>query len=145
MKRIAFFVLALILLASPVLAASSMTATISKASPWLYVMTVTWTAHTDGSFTSTATPYFDGMVVMAETNPGSTAPTANYDITLTSSDGVDVFGGSLANRHTSTSERAMPLQNGNYTAVPVAGALTVGITGNSQSGATGTIKIYYVK
>src|SRR5574343_100376 len=107
MKKLALLLLALLLLATPCYSASSMTATTAKSNTWLWCITLTWTAHTDGSFTSVATPYIDGMVLMAETNPGATAPTANYDITLTSSDGVDVFGGALLNRHTSTSERSM--------------------------------------
>lgn len=84
--------------------------------------------------------------VLAITNPGSTAPTDNYDITITDEDGVDIFGGSLANRDTANSEQARP-------AIATLGGerlvdgsiLTFNLTNNSVASATGVCKVYFIK
>lgn len=60
----------------------------------------------DGSFPATAVPAFEGRLIAIETNPGSPAPTDNYDITLVDSEGFDRLGGAGANRDTSTTESA---------------------------------------
>ena len=62
----------------------------------------------DGSVTATAltTGKLDGYLIAIETNPGATAPTDNYDITLPDSDGIDVLQGLGANRDTANSEYA---------------------------------------
>jgi len=43
-----------------------------------------------------------------ETNPGTPAPTANYDIALNTSGGADLLKGNGADRHTSADEIAHP-------------------------------------
>ena len=101
---------------------------------------------TDGdlSLPATATTMpINAYVTRVETNPG-TAPTDNYDITLTNANGVDVMGGTLANRDSSTSEAARPYDSasGTYGDVYVAGTLTLYLSGNSEVGATGTVTIY---
>ena len=50
-----------------------------------------------------------GRIVKVDTNPGGTAPTDNYDITLLNSDGIDVASGNLANRDTANSEQWIPV------------------------------------
>ena len=45
-----------------------------------------------------------GYITQALTNPGSTGPTDNYDITLVHAEGGDVLGGALANRDIANSE-----------------------------------------
>lgn len=63
-----------------------------------------WTS--DGSGDASGTAKLVGTLVKASTNP-TDAPTDNYDITLTDSDGVNVLTacqGSLLNRHTTTSQ-----------------------------------------
>ena len=47
----------------------------------------------------------DGTLLSLETNPGSPAPDANYDITLIDGDGLDRFNGAALNRSSGTSER----------------------------------------
>src|SRR3990167_1003625 len=70
------------------------------------VLTLTVTFHTDGTFTSTAIDEeISGELLALETNPGSPAPTANYDITITDEDGLDVLHGVGANRHTTDTEK----------------------------------------
>lgn len=45
------------------------------------------------------------------TDPGSPAPTDNYDLTLLDAYGVDVLGGEGANRDTVNSEQGVPALN----------------------------------
>ena len=61
-----------------------------------------WTADTDGSFTDEESDWeILGWIIAVETNPGATAPTADYDITLETEEGTDLLGGAGADRHTS--------------------------------------------
>ncbi len=68
--------------------------------------TMTWTSSDTGAATGTA--YIDGAIVRVVTNPGGTAPTDDYDLTIIDSDGVDLLAGEGANRDTSTSEQIFP-------------------------------------
>ena len=145
MKKLLAVLVFLALIPAHAFAAGSITYVYTPVNSWLSSLTFTWTAATGGAVTAKAGPAIDGMVILVETNPGSTAPTDNYDLTLTDSGGADVMGGSLANRDSTTTERAMPLQNGNYTGVPVHGPLTLNISGNSVSAATGTVTVYFAR
>lgn len=78
-----------------------------------------------------------------ETNPGSTAPTDNWDVAITDSDSVDVCG-NTANRDQSNSEYVYCATSTQPYKV-VDGDLTVAITGNSVNSATGTVKLIFVK
>jgi hypothetical protein len=66
------------------------------------VATVTWESDGDGNADGTVT--LNGQIVKVTTNPGTAAPTADYDITLVDDDGIDIAQGLLADRHTSNSE-----------------------------------------
>lgn len=104
------------------------------------------TAHTDGTVTSVdLTTRLSGRLVALETNPGSTAPQANYDITITDVDGLDVLQGVGANRHTSNTEMAAIVFSGTSVHPPVASSdvLTLNVSGNNVNGATTRIKLYY--
>jgi hypothetical protein len=70
-------------------------------------MIVTWTSATDGSVSHTITGV-NGEIYRVTTDPSATAPTDNYDITLTDEDGVDVLVGLGANRDTATTESISP-------------------------------------
>lgn len=115
------------------------------------VLTFTCTADSsDGSFPSTdtssaITAAIKGMsITEVRTNPGSTAPTANYDIVLNDTDGIDLMGGALANRSATASERVVPVvQTGIYGDSPVDGAITLAITNNSVNSATLTVKVFF--
>lgn len=107
----------------------------------LEVIVITWTAHTDGTFTSYAIGNVYGTLERMVTNPGSTAPQANYDITITDADGFDVLGGTGANRHETNTEEAA-IAFGTYFQRTVAGPLTLNISGNNVNGATGTVSLY---
>lgn len=71
----------------------------------------------DGSYPNTTLPQAGGGIENTDglyfyqlvTNPGSPAPTDNYDITaIATNTGLDLLGGNGANRDTSTTETAAP-------------------------------------
>lgn len=80
------------------------------------------------------------ILYSCETDPGSPAPTASYDIVFTDKWGVDKMGGGLLNRHTSTSEEAFPVLG-----YPVVNGpnWTFTLSGNSQAGATGVVSCIF--
>lgn len=108
-------------------------------------VTVAWTAHTDGSFTTTNID-LAGFVLKVVTNPGSTAPTANYDISLTDPDGsdLDAMATLLNNRHTTATEQVYPLISGGSIPIFLCGTYGLAIANNSVNAATGTIIFYLV-
>lgn len=114
------------------------------------ISTVSWTAAANGSVTAcqpeglTGTVY--GEIYTVETDPGSTAPTADYDITLTDAAGNDVMGGAIGDRSATATERAAPLlTTGVEWPAAFVGPLTVNWSNNSVDSATGTIKIYWMR
>lgn len=112
-----------------------------------YTVTYTWTADaSDGSVPATAAQFpYGGYIVRVVTNPGTNAPSDNYDLTLTDADGVDVVGGALANRDTSNTESVVPIVdsvNSIYGGSLVAGSITMNLTNNSVNSAGGTLVIY---
>lgn len=56
------------------------------------------------TFPDTVLPSFEGHLLQLKTNPGATAPTDNYDITIEDAHGLDVLQGLGANRDTANSE-----------------------------------------
>lgn len=116
------------------------------------VLTFAWTADAaDGSVPATAitanmAKVLSGLkAVLAITNPGTTAPTDNYDIVISDPDGVDIFGDALLNRDTSNSEQARPAISTLAGERLVNGVLTFTLTNNSVNSATGTCKVYFTK
>ena len=98
----------------------------------------------DGSFPTLDLGAYSvwGTLLALQTNPGSTAPTDNYDITLVDADGVDRLDSVGLDRDTSSSER-----------VAITGApwvapgetLTLTIANNAVNSATIVIKLWYVR
>lgn len=115
----------------------------------LATLTFTCTASADdASFPSTATTQVitdqiaGRYIAEVRTNPGATAPQAAYDITLKDTDGIDLMGGTLADRSATASERAVPsVASGIYGSTPIDGALTLAITNNNVNSAVTVIKI----
>jgi hypothetical protein len=113
------------------------------------VITITWAGSADdGSMpavTVSATTYgIKGWYLYTvETNPGSGPPTASYDIVINDADGVDIAGGKLANRHTTTTE-LVNIGTATHGYPLVRGNLSVVLTGNSQTSATGTIIMIFL-
>jgi hypothetical protein len=79
-----------------------------------------------------------GWIFLAETNPGSTAPTAAYDIVVNNTNDADVMSGALGDRSASATERAVPAKSGWVDG----GALTVVTSNNSVNSATFTLTLW---
>ncbi len=81
------------------------------------------------------------FIVMVVTDPSATAPTDDYDITITDANEVDVMGGALANRDTANTEQALPYVGVAYAPRPITGTLTLNVT-NAGNSKIGTVIIY---
>lgn len=108
------------------------------------VLTATGDA-ADGSFPATVLPAFEGRIVEVRTNPGTTAPTDNYDIAITDQNGVDRLQGLAANRDTTNSETAPVVYSGTAInpVVELGDVLTLAITNNSVNSAVIVIELVY--
>lgn len=110
---------------------------------------VEWTSDdTTGSVTGT-TEKIVGELIKGVTDPGSAAPTDDYDITITDEEGADVLGASLDNlgdRDTANTEVVyFGLTDGtvNTSAFPVVcDKLTIAVT-NAGNSKTGQLTLYY--
>lgn len=122
----------------------------NTAADWTYIasgiakMTISWID--DGANGVSGTVYIPTSLYgyrfyYAVTDPGATAPTDNYDITLTKASGEEVFDSTLLNRDTANTETAWP------TGYHIADEnLTFTITDASQDveDAIGTLIIYMI-
>jgi len=114
----------------------------------LKCLEMAWTATSGGAVSGNASEAIRGEIVKIVTDPGTPAPTDNYDIVINDEHGLDVAEGQLANRHTTTTQVVYPgvnLTDGSNTAVHrtgVCGTLTpvISTAGNL---AQGTIYLYY--
>lgn len=100
----------------------------------------------DGSFPSTVlTAKIEGRLIALETDPGSTAPTDNYDIAITNGAGADVLQGLGANRDTANTETAQIVVSGTSLrpTVDESDVLTLSVTNNAVNSATVVIVLYY--
>lgn len=96
-----------------------------------------------GGATAQAMSYaINGMIIAVETDPGTTAPTDNYDITITDSKTCDIMGGALANRDTANTERAYALSGSVVVAAPTTGILTIRVTSGSNQVKNATVRLY---
>lgn len=124
--------------------AGSVTVTYSsKAMPRgtkIKVVNVAWTADAaDGSVPNTTLSGLYGKLVKAITNPGSTAPTDNYDIKLLDAEDstADALANNLADRDTANTEVVLP------TIPPLlCGDYTFNLSGNSVNSATGVCILF---
>lgn len=145
---IPLFILLFLIFPAASLAAGTVTQALTRVSATVYTIVYTWTGDAaDGTVPATASNWpIEGYVFLVVTNPGGTAPTDNYDITLTDADAVDVMGGELANRDQTNSEQAVPaVGSGVYGARWVSGTLTLNITNQNVVSATGTVTVYIAR
>lgn len=116
--------------------ASSVTITEPESRTWTSTKRIKfdWTAHTDGVVTGVATTKtYAGKLIAFTTDPDAgTAPTDNYDIVITDSDGIDVLLGAGANRDTANVEQVASASLG----LVVGSTLTFAVT-NAGSGGKG--------
>ena len=115
---------------------------------------VDWTSDSATGAVTGTTDKIVGALIKGVTDPGSVAPTDNYDIVITDEEGVDVLGscvaaGRLADRDTATSEEryffvenadAAPLAMGVHPVV--CDKLTIAVT-NAGNSKTGQLILYY--
>jgi hypothetical protein len=94
--------------------AGTITQTVSRQGSVIDVVLTCTADASDGSFPATAlTEKISGNLIHMITNPGSTAPQSNYDITLPEDKGsIDALQGTGANRHASNSELAVVVYSG---------------------------------
>ena len=71
-----------------------------------------WTSSATQTAQLTFNQYVSGTVGRLATDPGSPAPTADYDIYIYDEDGWDILNGAGVDRHTSTSEQVYPVATG---------------------------------
>ena len=150
MKRLLLFIAILIFLLIPISlrAAGTVVITDKKVSKDVTEVTFTWiadaSAHTVPD-TSTTNEY-NGYIVLAVINPGSTSPTADYDVDIDNADGADTFGEALEDLSATLSEIRLPKPDGtNFAPCWVSGKLTFQLSGNSVNSANGVVKIYIDK
>lgn len=86
----------------------------------------------------------NGYLLKVITNPGATAPTANYDITLEDPEdnALDAAGGLLANRAAATTEQVYPNVSGATIPIFLMGTYNVAVSNNAVNSATGRIILY---
>ena len=99
----------------------------------------------DASFPATALPRFQGRLLALHTNPGATAPTDNYNITLIDGDGMDRLQGVGANRDTANSEQVPVVYTSTSVNPPVSidETLTFTIANNAVNSAIVVANLYY--
>jgi hypothetical protein len=139
MKKIVALVVVLLFVSISIAQAAG-TCTVAYTNPTRSVRlaTVTCTAASDdATYPSTTILLGTGWIYLAETNPGSTGPTDNYDMVVNNTAGVDVMGGALMNRDISNTERATPALSG-----WVDGPLTLVVTNNAVNSATFVLKLW---
>lgn len=113
---------------------------------------VDWTSDDATGAVSGTTKKITGTLIKGVTDPGATAPTADYDIAITDEEGVNVLGNcvdDLADRHTSTTEEVYFLVS-NLAAIDPGGnihpvvcdKLTVSVT-NAGNSKEGQLILYY--
>jgi hypothetical protein len=99
----------------------------------------------DASFPDTALPAIEGRLLALATNPGATAPTNLYDVTVEDQHGHDVLEGVGANRATATTEKVPVVYSGTavHPAVDESDTLTLTIANNSENSAAVVVELYY--
>lgn len=154
--RAGFVGILLLLMTSTVFALGTVTITPLAVSSFenkdndLYIITLSWTAGAGGVVTAVPLPIpISGLIqgryiIQVITVPGSAgaAPTALYDITLVDPNGIDIMGGTLADRSATVTEVARPLPDPTKYSGLITGVLTFTLTNNTNASATGTVKLF---
>lgn len=113
----------------------------------------TWTSDGSGD-ASASTKKIAGRILKIATNPGATAPTDNYDITVTDANSLEIFAVAIAaqqpiNRDTANSEQQYPMVlNSDASALAMAiqpvvcDVLTIAVA-NAGAAKNGVLEIYW--
>jgi len=99
----------------------------------------------DGTVPDTLLPSIEGRLMELTTNPGGTAPTDDYDVTLIDAEGIDRLQSLGLNRDTANTESAIPVYSGStiHPVVSKTDALTLKIAGNAVNSALGRVILLY--
>ncbi len=91
-----------------------------------------WTSTAGGAADLVTAETYSGLVQTLVTDPGATAPTTLYDITITDADGIDVLAGAGADRSATATEYVLAASLGGC----VDSVLTLNVTnaGNAKAG-----------
>jgi hypothetical protein len=150
MKRLFLLTLAVLLIPSAVWGVGTVTVSNQQqnAHDTSYTVTFTWIADSSGDADATAYFPYGAYITRVVTDPGTAPPSPNYDITLTDVDSYDVMGGTLADRHTSTTQQVVPTVHSDGTntifgAVHVQGAIKINISSAGAAG-DGTVRLYVI-
>lgn len=154
MKRILSALFLLVLLSVPALASQVYSETKESSSGIVAFKTITFTftAVAEGAITAEAinAENYDkikGWYLFAvEGDPGTTAPTDNWDAPIVNSMGSNVAGNAAMNFDATTSEsRGLLDTAGNAWFYPVTDTLTVTPAGNSEVGAIVRVRLLFVR
>lgn len=91
-----------------------------------------------GAASATTTQHYSGEILQVVTDPGSTAPTADWDLTITDADSLDILKGNGADRDTANTEYIV---GSTTTTLPAIGQLTFNVT-NAGNQKTGTVYVW---
>ena len=97
------------------------------------------------TYPTTEVSAFEGRLIKMVTNPGSPAPTDDYDIVINNQHGTDVLGGRGANRDTANNEEVELWDNeptGQIT-ITTGDTLSIIISNNSVNSAVTVVTLYY--
>lgn len=115
------------------------------------ILVMDWTSNQSGVVTQNSKAFVGKILRIVTVPDGTDAPDANYDVTLTDAQGIDIARGLLGNRHTSNTEMVMPgilgSDGSSGTALyPIAinGRLGLNVS-NAGAANRGRILIYYEK
>ena len=146
MKALIRIIMVLVLIPASAMAAGSWTdETIEEKNGVVYIETTFTADAADGSVpdkvitVGKADPVWGRYLYRVVTNPGTTAPTDNYDITVDDADGLDMCGGDCANRDTANTEKVQLVLF-----EPVLGNVTITVSNNSVNSATGLVRLVFV-
>jgi hypothetical protein len=100
------------------------------------------------ALTPTLMNYMKGFwIYTVQTDPGSTGPTAAYDIVINDVHGMDIMGGALADRSATATENVFPKFNQSSASyAPLDGTtLVIAVSNNLVNSATSTLKFFLSK
>lgn len=82
-------------------------------------------------------------ITEVRTNPGTTGPSMGYNITIKDTDDIDLMGGNMLTKSSTTSDAVVPLiASGVPLPRPIDGAITLNVYGNTTNAASTVVKVF---
>ncbi len=151
MKKLLIGIMLSILIASPAFAVGTASVSATQRIAVIgqqnrIILTISWTDDNAGT-TLAINPATYGItgwfLYSAETNPGAGPPTDNYDITLVDADGLDLAGGKLMNRDTTTTE-LVNIGTSSFGYPVIRSSFTFTITAATAGASSGTCILVFI-